>query len=77
MFGAYGRAALEIPIAVLMGGILEFVLPFFLPLMGSEETMLYRSFEFLTQYGMFLMIVAVGAGVLARAYVESTPGVRG
>lgn len=75
MFGAYARAAVTIPIAVLMGGILEFVLPFFLPLMGSEDTMLYRSFDFLTEYGMFIMIVAVGAGVLARAYVESTRGV--
>ena len=76
MFGAYGRAALAIPVAVLMGGFLEFVLPFFLPFMGSEETMLYRSFDFLTDYGVFIMLIAVGAGVLARSYVESTPGVR-
>jgi hypothetical protein len=77
MFGAYARAALSVPIAVLLGGILEYALPFFLPLMGSENTMLYRSFDFLTEYGIFLMLLAVGAGVLARAYVESTPGVRG
>jgi hypothetical protein len=77
MFGAYARAALAVPIAVLLGGILEYALPFFLPLMGSEQTMLYRSFDFLTEYGIFVMLLAVGAGVLARAYVESTPGVRG
>jgi hypothetical protein len=76
MFGAYARAALAIPIAVLMYGFLEYVLPFFLPLMGSEQTMLYRSFDFLTRYSLFIMLLAVGAGVLARAYVESTPGVR-
>jgi hypothetical protein len=77
MIGAYARAALAVPIAVLLGGILEYALPFFLPLMGSEQTMLYRSFDFLTEYGIFVMLLAVGAGVLARAYVESTPGVRG
>lgn len=76
MFGAYARAALAIPIAVLMGGFLEFVLPHFLPLMGSEDGMLYSSFDFLGEYGVFIMLLAVGAGVLARAYVESTPGVR-
>ena len=76
MFGAYARAALTIPVAVLMGGLLEFVIPFFLPLLGSEDSLLYSSFDFLAGYGVFIMLVAVGAGVLARAYVESTPGVR-
>ena len=76
MFGAYARAGLAIPIAVLLGGILEYALPFFMPLMGSDQTMLYRAFDFLTEYGVFIMLLAIGAGVLARAYVESTPGVR-
>jgi hypothetical protein len=75
MFGAYARAALAVPIAVLVGGIVEYALPFFLPLLGSESTMLYRTFDFLTEYAIFLLLVAVAAGVLARAYVESTPGV--
>ena len=75
MFGAYARAALAIPIAILFGGLVEFIVPFFLPLMGPETGMLYRSFDFLTEYGLFIMLVAIGAGVLARAYVESTPGV--
>jgi len=43
MFGAYARAALAVPIAVLVGGIVEYALPFFLPLLGSESTMLYRT----------------------------------
>ena len=77
MFGRYGRAGLTIPVAVLMGGFLEFVLPFFLPLMGAEDGMLYQSFDFLSQYGVFIMLLAIGAGVLAGAYTESTPrGVR-
>ena len=76
MFGAYARAALTIPVAVLMGGFLEFVLPYFLPLLGAEDGMIYSSFDFLSDYGVFIMLLAVGAGVLARAYVESTPGVR-
>lgn len=75
MFGAYARAALAIPIAVLMGGFLEYVVPFFLPLMGSQDGLLYSSFDFLSQNGIFLMLLAVAAGVLARAYVESTSGV--
>jgi len=73
MFGAYARAALAVPIAVLVAGILEFVVPFFLPYMGPESSMLYRSFDFLAANSLFIMLVAIGAGVLARAYVESGP----
>lgn len=76
MFGAYARAAVAVPVAILIGGIVEYAIPFFLPLMGSESGMLYSSFDFLSQNSIFLFLVAIGAGVLARAYVESTPGAR-
>jgi hypothetical protein len=76
MFGAYGRAGLTIPIAVFAAGFLQYITPFFLPFMGPESSLLYRSFDYLGGNALIIMIVAVAAGVLARATVESNPGVR-
>lgn len=74
MLGRYFRAGLTIGVAVLAAGILEFIIPFFLPYQGPETSMLYRSFDFLAENALFLMLLAIGAGVLARAVVESGPG---
>lgn len=76
MFGRYARAALTIPVAVVSAGILEFITPFFLPYVGAESSLLYRSFDWLGSNALLLMLVAVAAGVLAGAVAESTPGVR-
>ena len=76
MFGAYIRAAITIGVAVLSGAILQFLVPFFLPFLGPEGSMLYRSFDGIAENALFIMLVAVGAALLARAVVESNAGVR-
>jgi len=73
MFGAYARAALAIPLAVLVDGILDFIGPAFLPLLGSEGAPLYEGFSALIENSLLIMLVAIAAGVLARAVVESNP----
>jgi len=76
MFGAYVRAGLTIVIAVFSAALLEYILPFFMPFLGAEDSLMYRSFDWLGENALMLMLAAVAAAVLARAYVESTPGVR-
>lgn len=76
MFGRYARAGLAIPVAVVCDGILEFIIPFFLPYMGAESSLLYQSFDWLAGNALFLMLAAIAAGVLAGAAAESSPGVR-
>ena len=76
MFGAYGRGALTIPVAVFSAAFLEYLTPFFLPFVGAEGSLLYRSFDWLGGNALIIMIVAIAAGVLARAAAESNPGVR-
>lgn len=76
MFGAYLRAGITIGIAVLSGSILQFIVPFFLEFQGAEDSLLYRSFEALAENAIFIMLIAVAAGLLARSVVESGPGVR-
>ena len=73
MFGSYLRAALTIPVALVAAGIIQFATPFFLPYMGPEASLLYRSFDFLGGNAFFIMLLAIAAGVLSRAYVESGP----
>lgn len=75
MFGRYARAALTIPVAVLCAGLMEYILPFFLPYM-AEGGLLYRSFDWLGSNALLLMLVAIGAGVIAGAAAESNAGVR-
>lgn len=74
MFGAYARAGLTIGVAVLSAAILEYLIPFFLPYQGPESSLLFRSFSFLAENALFIMLIAVAAGVLTRAVVESGPG---
>ena len=76
MFGRYVRGALTIVVAVFSAALLEYLTPFFLPLVGPEESLLYRSFDWLGGNALLIMLVAVAAGVLARAAAESNPGVR-
>jgi len=75
MFGAYIRAAITIGVAVLSAAILQFLVPFFLPFLGPETSLLYRSFNGIAENALLIMLVAVGAALIARAVVESS-GVR-
>lgn len=74
MFGAYIRAGITIAIAVLSAALLQFIVPFLLPYQGPEESLLYQSFSALAENALVIMIVAIGAAVLARAVVESRMG---
>lgn len=76
MFGAYVRGGLTIGVAVLAAALLEYIVPFLLPYQGPESGLLYRSFSFLGENALFIMLVAIAAGVLARSVVESGPGGR-
>jgi hypothetical protein len=76
MFGAYVRGGLTVVISVFAAALLEYLTPFFLPFLGPEESLLYRSFDWLGTNALLIMLVAVAAGVLARATVEANPGVR-
>ena len=76
MFGRYVRGGLTIVVAVFSAALLEYLTPFFLPFVGPEEGLLYRSFDWLGTNALLIMLVAVAAGVLAGAAAESNPGVR-
>lgn len=76
MYGAFARGGLEVVIAVFAGALLEYLTPFFLPFVGPESSLIYRSFDWLGSNAVLIMLVAVAAGVLARAAAESNPGVR-
>ena len=77
MFGAILRSAPTAAGAVLLGAVLQFILSRVLPYLGPESGMLYRSFNAIAEHGLLIMLVAVAAGLLARAVVESNAaGVR-
>ncbi|MFP4218496.1 MAG: hypothetical protein ACLFR6_06625 [Salinarchaeum sp.] len=76
MFGAYIRAGITIAAAVLVSAILKFIVPFLLPYQGPEDGILYQSFDALAENSLFIMLIAVAAGVLAAAVAESKTGVR-
>jgi hypothetical protein len=76
MFGAFIRAAPEIGIAVLLGAILRFILPLLLPLMGPDDGYVATAFTGISENAVFIMLVAIAAGLLARAVAESNAGVR-
>jgi len=78
MFSAYLRAGINLAFAVLLASILGYVLQFFQPMMGPEDGLLYRTFDALDTWMLFLMVTAVLAAVLTRAVVERdvTGGVR-
>lgn len=77
MFGALIRAAPEIGIAVLSGAILRFIVPLLVPLMGPEDGYLVKAFTGISENAVFIMLVAIAAGLIARAVAESSAsGVR-
>jgi len=76
MFGAYIRAILTVGIAVLMSAILQFIAPMFLQFQGAKDSILYAGFEGIINNALFIMLIAIGAGLLARAVTESQAGVR-
>jgi len=73
MFGAYVRGGATIVIAVLVGALLQFIVPMFLPYLGPDDSLLVQSFSALAENAVFIGLIAVAAGVLARAVVESNP----
>lgn len=76
MFGAYIRATITVGVAVLTAAILNFIVPFFLRFQGPTDSLLYRSFAGIAENSLLIMLVAIGAGLLARAVAESQAGVR-
>lgn len=74
MYGAFARAALGVPIAVLVGAIIQFIVPYLLPYQGPETSFLYRLFDALAENAILLMLAALAAAVLARSVVESNAG---
>jgi hypothetical protein len=76
MFGGYIRPVLNIGAAVLVASLLSFIALFFLPLLGPTDAMLHRSIKGIIDNALFIMLIAIGASVIARAVVESNAGVR-
>jgi len=75
MWGAYLRAPLYIGIAVLAAAILDAVSSFMLPYIGAD-TYIGTAIVGIVDNALFIMLIAVGAGLLARAVTESQTGVR-
>ncbi|MDR9382193.1 MAG: hypothetical protein RI560_11080 [Natronomonas sp.] len=73
MFGNYARAPLNIGIAVLVGALLKFIVPFFLPFFPADS-MLYGVFNGVSENALFIMLAAIGAALLAAAVTESKVG---
>lgn len=71
MYGAWIRAGVTVPIAVLSAALLNFVIPYFEPYLGPEDSLIYQSFTALGDNSILLMLAAVAAGVLAAAVAES------
>ena len=74
MFSAYLRAAINAGVAVLLAAILTFLLPFFMPYLGPEEGLMYRTFDALGEWVLFLMLLAIMMGLIARSVVEAGVG---
>lgn len=75
MFGRYARAALFALVAVLIAGIITWVMPEFLDIMlagaATEDDMLIRSFRAIEENSLFIMLGAILLGLLAGAVTES------
>ena len=78
MFADYLRAAVAVAGAVLIGWVVNFVVPFFLPFLGAEDELLYQSFAAIAENATFIMLLAVGFAVLHRSLIQGrrTGGVR-
>jgi len=71
MYGAYIRGGATAAFAVLAAAVLQFVVNPLLEFQGPESSLLYRSFNGLAENALIIMLIAVGATVVARAVVES------
>lgn len=71
MYGAYIRGGITTAGVALLGAVLNFVLPYLLPLLGPQDEILYQSFESLGSNVVLLGLIAVGAGIMAAATAES------
>lgn len=74
MLSTYFRGAVTLGFGVLLAAILGFVLQYFIPMMGPEDSLLRSSFEALDTWMLFLMIVAVLGSIVMRAIVEGSLG---
>lgn len=74
MFGAVARAALAVLVAALFAAVLQFIAGFFLPFLGPESGLLYRSFDAIAQHSLTIMLVAILGGLIAAAAAEASPG---
>jgi hypothetical protein len=73
MFGAYVQAAGACAFSVLIAALLQSFLAFFLEFL-EQGTLLFRSFSAIAENSLLIMLLAVAAGVMAAAVVQS--GVR-
>jgi len=74
MYGAYIRAGISAGAVTLLGAVLNFILPYLLPLLGPQDELLYQTFNTLGNNVVILGLVAVAAGVMAAATAESSVG---
>jgi hypothetical protein len=74
MYGAYIRAGISAGAVTLLGAVLNFILPYLLPLLGPQDELLYQTFNTLGNNVVMLGLVAVAAGVMAAATAESSVG---
>jgi hypothetical protein len=70
MFGAYVRGAGTAAFSVLIAALLQPFLSFFLAFL-PQESLLYRSLNAIGENSLLIMLLAVGAGVIAAAAVQS------
>lgn len=73
MFSAYVRGALNVGAAVLVGAILQFIVPYLLPYQGDSDSLLYSSFEAISENAILIMLVAVGFTLIVQASIERNP----
>jgi len=74
MYGAYIRAGISAGAVTLLGAVLNFILPYLLPLLGPQDELLYQTFNTLGNNVVILGLDAVAAGVMAAATAESSVG---
>jgi len=59
---------------VLIAAVLQFIVNPMLPMLGATDGMVYRTFDVLTEQALLIMLVAIGAAVIARSVSESNAG---
>jgi len=73
MWGAVLRSALVAAAAALLAAVLSFILARLLPLMGPQDNLIYTSFASVADHALAVMFLAVLAGLIGRAVIESSP----